>query len=182
MSPSAPSGSKSLSLSRLQAAARVGEAMAFLVAAAGAQRWVPMPRWSTLLGKVGSPPDKWKGPSAEGVPERAGSPTERRVALAVGRASSALPFTPTCLAQATAGQLMLRLRGEPGTVVVGLIPPTPTRGMINPGVDVQPAWGAHAWLMGSVGSLAGGPAAAGFTATTVFRPARRLRPSPGLPR
>lgn len=30
-------------------------------------------------------------------------------------------------------------------------------------------WSAHAWLLGRRGALTGGPAAAGFTATTVFQ-------------
>lgn len=36
-------------------------------------------------------------------------------------------------------------------------------------------WEAHAWLLGSVGALTGGPAAAGFTATTVFEVPTGLR-------
>ncbi len=50
---------------------------------------------------------------------------------------------------------MLRRRGKPGVVVVGLR-------------STDGAWDAHAWLLGERGALTGGPAADGFTATTVF--------------
>ena len=48
-----------------------------------------------------------------------------------------LPFDPSCLAQAAAGQIMLRRRGSPGTVVVGSTTPTdsgkqPTRSQSDP--------------------------------------------------
>ena len=51
---------------------------------------------------------------------------------------------------------MLRQFHRPGVVVIGLR------------VTEQPPWDAHAWLLGSRGALTGGPAARGFTATTVF--------------
>ena len=54
---------------------------------------------------------------------------------------------------------MLRRRGEPGVVVIGLRPVQ---------VDGVTDWQAHAWLLGRQGALTGGPAATGFTATTVF--------------
>jgi hypothetical protein len=60
------------------------------------------------------------------------------------------------LAEAIAGQVLLRQFGEPGVVVIGLRP-----------TDAGP-WDAHAWLLGRAGALTGGPAARGFTATTVF--------------
>jgi len=77
------------------------------------------------------------------------------VAGAIRRASQLLPFEPTCLAQAGAGQMMLRRRHHPGVVVIGL-----RRGEAD--------WDAHAWLLGHAGALTGGPAARGFTPTTVF--------------
>lgn len=140
--------------------ARVAEAAVLLCAATMAQRWVPMPRWSALLGRPGAVPETMRGAADRGIPVRAATPTEARVGSALARAQRRLPFEASCLAQATAGQVMLRRRGEPGTVVIGLRAP----GDGAEGGD----WDAHAWLLGRGGALTGGPAAAGFTATTVF--------------
>lgn len=82
---------------------------------------------------------------------------------AVRAASRAVPWTPRCLAEATAGQILLRRAGHPGVVVIGLRP-TETG-----------SWDAHAWLLGRHGALTGGRAAAGFTATTVFEVPGGLR-------
>ena len=57
--------------------------------------------------------------------------------------------------------MMLRRRGEPGVVVIGLRPS-------------DGEWDAHAWLLGRRGAITGGTAAAGFTATTVFEVAGGL--------
>ena len=80
------------------------------------------------------------------------------MAGAVRRGSHWLPWSPTCLAEATAGQVMLRRRGGSGVVVIGL----------RKDPEDPATWQAHAWLLGGKGALTGGPAAAGFTATTVF--------------
>ncbi len=138
--------------------ARVAEAALLLTAAAAAQRWVPMPRWSGVLGKPGAVPPELRGSAVGGIEVRAATLAEARVGSAVARASRRLPFEASCLAQATAGQVMLRRRREPGVVVVGL----------RPSVESEADWGAHAWLLGRRGALTGGPAAAGFTATTAF--------------
>ncbi len=50
---------------------------------------------------------------------------------------------------------MLRRRGKPGVVVIGLR-------------SADGEWDAHAWLLGERGALTGGIASEGFTATTVF--------------
>ncbi len=150
----------SAAVHRLRARCRTVEALVLVTAAAAAQKWVPMPRWSPLIGRQAPVPAQWRGQAVETLPVAAGSLTERRVAGSVRRASQLLPWEPTCLAQATAGQVMLRRRGEPGRVVIGLRrPDQPDR-----------PWDAHAWLLGTKGALTGGPAAAGFTATTVFAP------------
>ena len=120
---SRPPSRERLRWHRLRAAARASEAASLVVAAAVAQRWIAMPKWAGVLGEVGPVPPEWAGPSAGSIPTKSGSVTEQRVAVAVERATRLLPFTPTCLAQATAGQVMLRRRGEPGSVVVGLQPP-----------------------------------------------------------
>lgn len=142
--------------------------MGLVCAAAAAQKWVPMPRWSRVLGEPQPVPANWSGAQIVTLPTRAASLNERRVAGSIRRASELLPFEPTCLAQATAGQIMLRQRREPGTVVIGLRRP-----------DRPGAWDAHAWLLGRQGALTGGPAAAGFTATTMFAPDDA--PPPTLP-
>ena len=80
------------------------------------------------------------------------------MAGAVRRGSHWLPWSPTCLAEATAGQVMLRRRGGSGVVVIGL----------RKDPEDPATWQAHAWLLGRRGALTGGPAATGFTATTVF--------------
>jgi hypothetical protein len=147
-----------LAVRRARGRARVAEAAVLLCAAAAAQRWVPMPRWSPVLGEPGGVPDAMRGPAGDGIPARAATTAEARVGSAIARANQRLPFEASCLAQATAGQVMLRRRHEPGVVVIGLRPPDPD----------ESAWSAHAWLLGRDGALTGGPAAAGFTATTVF--------------
>lgn len=135
------------------------EAASLLALAGAAQRWVPMVRWSALLGQHQRVPDSWLDGRIVALPVRAATPVESRVAGAIRRGSRRLPWEPTCLAQATTGQIMLRRRGEPGVVVIGLRPVH---------VDGVTDWQAHAWLLGRRGALTGGPAATGFTATTVF--------------
>lgn len=151
---------------RLRVGLRVVEASALVCAAAVAQRWVPVARWSRVLGEAGPVPAQWSGQAIESIPTAAGSPSEHDVAVAIHRACWVLPFQPTCLAQAGAGQLMLRRRGEPGVVVVGLRAPETADGE---DAAVSDGWGAHAWLMGCAGALTGGSDAAGFTAATVYR-------------
>lgn len=127
------------------------------------QRWVPMPRWSRLLGDTAAVPDDWRDRTVTRLPRRADDSEERRVARAIERATELFGGRPSCLAQATAGQVMLRLRRRAGVVVIGL----------RRGEDPGAEWDAHAWLLGRRGALCGGPAAAGFTATTVFEVAGR---------
>ena len=138
------------------------EAMVLTTVATAARRWVPMPRWSWVLGRAAAVPDQWRGRSVTRIPVRASDPIERRVARAVERAAELLPGEPSCLASATAGQVMLRRRGRAGVVVIGLRRPD------DAGTPAGTPWDAHAWLLGSRGALSGGPAARGFTATTVF--------------
>lgn len=81
----------------------------------------------------------------------------------MARASAALPWSPSCLAEAAAAQVLLRQAGESGVVVIGL------RRQEGGG------WDAHSWLLGRRGALTGGPAAQGFTATTVYERPGGLR-------
>lgn len=152
-------GRARLAGARFRSRARTVEALGLVTAAAAAQKWVPMTWWSRVIGEVQPVPEEWLGAQIAVLPTRAATVTERRVAASVRRASDLLPWDPTCLAQATAGQVMLRQRRQPGVVVIGLRRPE------RPG-----RWDAHAWLLGRVGALTGGPAARGFTATTVFVP------------
>ena len=142
---------------RWRGRARVAEAATLLLLASAAQKWVPMTRWSRSLGQHGEVPADWRGERVARLPYRPTSATEHYVARAIARASDRLPYEPTCLAQATAGQVMLRRRGGSGVVVIGLQP-----------VPGEEPWQAHAWLLGRAGALTGGPAARGFTATTTF--------------
>jgi hypothetical protein len=134
-------------------------AMVLLTVFGAAQRWVPMRWWSGVLGRAAAVPPAWLDQRIASLPVRAGSVAERQVLLAVRRAAQALPWSPTCLAEAAAGQVLLRGAGTAGVVVIGLR-------RTDPAVSAE--WDAHAWLLGTQGALTGGPAASGFTATTVY--------------
>lgn len=151
----------SRALTGVGALGRAAEAVLLMGLAAAAQRWIPMPRWSTILGEPGPVEQRWLGRNESALPQYAATVIEWQVAAAVRRAERVVPGSPTCLAQAAAGQVMLRRRREPGTVMIGL---RRTQG------DANGRWEAHAWLLGRFGALTGGSAAAGFTATTSFRP------------
>lgn len=147
---------------RWRGRARVAQAMALLAITGAAQRLVPMTRWSRVIGTHAAVPDEWSVLPEQAVPVRSADLEEDRVRRAIRRGAERLPWTPSCLAEAAAGQIMLRRRGKPGVVVIGLQP-------------TEETWDAHAWLLGARGALTGGPAAAGFTATTVFEVAGGLR-------
>lgn len=135
-----------------------------LMMAGVAQRVVPMPRWSRIIGEPAQVPEQWASSHEETLPVRSASRVEDRVRRAVRRGGSRLPWTPSCLAEAAAGQIMLRRRGACGVVVIGL----------RPRPDKE-RWESHAWLLGAMGALTGGPAAQGFTAVSVFEVPGGLR-------
>lgn len=182
MPPSEPetSDAPAPSIGRLAAVwghrGRVIEAMVLLTAAGLAQRLVPMRFWARVLGRPASPPPEWLGVRVGRLPVQPASLAEARVARAVRRAARALPWEPTCLAEATAGQVLLRQAGRPGVVMIGLRPAgsvagpltNPVVGPVAGPVGSPTRWDAHAWLMGERGAITGGPAADGFTATTVY--------------
>ena len=147
----------------------LAEAVVLLHLTAALQKWVPMPRWVAVLGRPGVVPPAWRGREVGSLPVAVANAREARVARAVARGMRILPWEPSCLAQAATAQVLLRQRGSGGVVVVGL-----RRGgdAVN-GADTG-SWSAHAWLLGGRGALTGGPAAAGFTATTVFEVPGRL--------
>lgn len=156
----------------------VVEAMILLAFFGMAQRLIPMRWWARTLGRPASPPAPWLGTRTTRLPVQAGSWEEFAVARAIRRANSTLPWTPTCLAEAATGQVLLRRRGSAGVVVIGLRPPDSGVNAATPSetstISHPPSWDAHAWLMGQRGALTGGPAARGFTATTVYEVAGRL--------
>jgi len=139
---------------------RVVVAMVVLAATAVAQRFIPMPRWSGVLGRPTAVPEAWRASPVLSLPSRWDSLAERRAARAVRSAGRYLPWKPRCLPEATAAQVLLRTMRSPAVVVIGLRPP--------PQGDNHQMWEAHAWLVGRSGAITGGPAAQGFTATTVF--------------
>jgi len=158
---------------------RVAVAMVLLAVTAVAQRFIPMPRWSAVLGRPTSVPDAWRASPVMSLPSRWDSPAELRAATAVRSAGRHLPWKPRCLAEAAAAQMLLRTMGSPAVVVIGLRrPPAPTQvcndtpndATVADRPDNRPSgqWEAHAWLVGRSGAITGGPAARGFTATTVF--------------
>lgn len=136
--------------------ALVVESMGLLALGTALQKWVPMTRWSRILGAAGPVPADWSGTVVTALPARIADDRERRVVVALRSAAKHTPWHNTCLAEATAAQVMLRQLGKPGVVVIGLR------------ATESGPWDAHAWLLGLRGALTGGPAARGFTATTVF--------------
>jgi len=110
------------------------EAVVMLVVAHVLLRTIPLPRWSGLLGQ----PATVDGLDVNGSPALG---SEGDVAGGISRAAHYFPGHYTCLDRATAGQFMLRLRGNPGAVVIGL------RSNGN--------GAGHAWLVGKTGVLTG---------------------------
>ena len=142
--------------------AQILQAMALMTLTSAAQRWVPMRRWSGVLGEPAAVPATW-GQNAGAVRSAAADGVEADVARAIRVGSNHLPWEPSCLAQACAGQYMLHRRGTPGVVVIGL----------RRSNESEPE--THAWLMGRAGALTGGPAADGFTPVTVFEQSGGVR-------
>lgn len=97
---------------------RTLEAMAFVIAARLLIRFVPLSRWSRLLGESG--PAHRRPESMETSGALLPQPV-RECAAAVRRASWRLPAT-LCLPQAVALQWMLARRSMGSTVIVGFLP------------------------------------------------------------
>lgn len=107
-------------------------------------RTIALPRWSTLLGQ----PTNTDGLDVNGLPAQG---SEGVVALGIARAAHRLPGNYTCLEQASAGQFMLKLRGMPGAVVIGL----KSNGIMPDGIIPDGNGEGHAWLVGKSGVLTG---------------------------
>lgn len=143
--------------------ARVAEAMVLLVSATAVRRVVPMPRWSRVLGEplsVSELPFDPREPAMSQFPSSFG---ERRIALAVRSAERRLPYDPRCLDSATAGQIMMRRRSNPGIVIIGLL---------GAGAEGQ-SRRAHAWLVGESGGVTGGSEAQDYAPVSCFVPPAR---------
>lgn len=149
--PSLPAGSK------VAGRARTLEAGLLIAGGGVLKHLVPMRWWSGILGQPAQVPAGWHGMAAESVMSAERRFGEALVAGSVRRASTRLPWEPSCLSQAIAAQVMLRRRGLAGVAVIGLRRP-----------ESDEDWEAHAWLVGSSRIVTGGQASRGFTATTVF--------------
>jgi len=88
--------------------------------------------------------------------ETAPAPLLERISWAVAAASRHLPWECKCLAQALAGKAMLKRRGLPSTLYLGLAK--------NGADGLQ----AHAWLRCGERILTGRPGMAGFTVIATF--------------
>ena len=137
----------------------VGKTTSTVSLGAALQRWVPLTRWCRALGVAGPVPRQWRGESRP-LRQAGGTSAERLVAWAVRRASARVPWHTSCLAEAFAAQVMLRRRGEPGAVLIGLRRPRAE--------EPSHPWPAHAWLMGTAGPVTGGLPAGGFTPATMY--------------
>jgi len=102
-------------------------------------RTIALQRWSALLGH----PTNTDGLDVNGAPAQG---SEGVVALGIARAARYLPVGFTCLERASAGQFMLRLRGNAGAVVIGLK---------SNGIKPNGNGEGHAWLVGKTGVLTG---------------------------
>lgn len=132
-----------------------------LVMGALLQKFVPMTRWGHLLGTPGRPD------LVTAEPAPAPAPTEvLALEKSLRQGARLLPFTPSCLAQAFAGQRMLISLGIPGTVTIGLR----QEGTSN--------WPAHAWLHAGDRVITGAGVGDVYFPTTSYRsPSPRLTPN-----
>jgi len=96
-------------------------------------------RCGPFRGYAGAPVEQRTGPGRDHADDAAG------VSWAIAAVSARLPWTSTCLMQAIAGQSMLRRRGIPATVRLGLARDEGTGRLL-----------AHAWLVSGDAVLAGG--------------------------
>lgn len=123
------------------------EAVVLLALARGAVLLVPFRRIAPWLGL----------PGQDTAPECdiAQQASVRGVAWAIHRVSPHTPWWSNCLAQAIAGKLMLRRRGVPTTLYLGV---DKTGGRMR----------AHAWLRAGATTVTGAGAAGSFVRVTSF--------------
>lgn len=104
----------------------VGEAMLRLAVARFLVAAIPLRRWRRLLGPLRGPTNAAAQPH----------PAALVLARAVDRGAARLPFKSKCLPRAMALHAMLRRRGLPSVLVIGVLDPS-QRGTIE---DL------HAWV------------------------------------
>lgn len=109
-------------------------------------RILKFPRLSRSLGRHMA--------ESGGGDERATRESGDRVGWAVTGVAKVLPWKPVCLPQAVAAQWMLRRRGVPSTLYMG--------------IDPRGGYDAHAWV--SVGDhiVTGGPSTERFAVVSTF--------------
>jgi Transglutaminase-like superfamily len=119
------------------------EAAGLLTLATVAVKLTPGRRTPRLLGDVNTDPDR---------PPDADCPLEaRRIGVAVERVAALLPWHPVCLPQAIATRLMLRRRGIPAQLHLGVVETSPLS--------------AHAWVTVEGRAVQGGRVRATRVAT-----------------
>ena len=129
-------------------------AWSLLIAGTILQRAVPMTWWGRLMGTPVA--------VSVSVPVASSGPKNAHfghmdVKNAIHRASRKLPWTPTCLAQAFAGQRILLSRKTAGEVFIGLKPEGDTD------------WPTHAWLTHQGETLTGELEEKNYFPATVYR-------------
>lgn len=136
-------------MSRAAHRLRVVEAAAMLALATLLLSVLPFRLVARLAGRVEASADTCPPPT----PDAAAADVGRAVSAAARR----LPWGPACLEQALAASLMLRRRGVPSRLCIGV-----ATGDGN-------GFRAHAWLTAGGGTVCGGPAAAGMTPIAAIR-------------
>lgn len=136
----------------LRALANLLKVTTLLVVGAFLQKFVPMTRWGHLLGTPGKPDRTSHSTSETTVP-----PEVLALEKSLRQGVRLLPFTPSCLAQAFAGQRMLISKDIPSTVTIGLR----QEGTHN--------WPAHAWLHAGNRVITGGGVGEVYFPTTSYR-------------
>lgn len=140
--------SRLVRFARLEGAdrARLVEAVALLAAAGVLLRLLPFSRLAPRLGRHMAESAPVENPAATSGAER--------VQWAVETAARHLPWKPVCLPQAVAAQWMLRRRGIPSTLYLG----------VDPGHEYD----AHAWVRVGQTIVTGGPRPDRFTVVSSF--------------
>lgn len=107
------------------------------------QKFVPITIWVGWLGSTMKVPEELSTITYRDDPR--GNPG--KLAKAITLACNALPWTPSCLAQAFAGQQVLRQKGKSGIVIIGLRPRWK---------KYKRNWPVHAWLISEGQIVTGG--------------------------
>jgi hypothetical protein len=127
------------------------EAIGCLAVAYGLVRWLPLRRYASSFGEAARHPDHR---SLEARPAAIAA----EVSAAIRVVSAHLPWHSTCLMNAAAAQWMLKRRGIPATLRLGLARDEASGRLL-----------AHAWLTVGQTVLAGGPSGEHYTVVSEFR-------------